>query len=322
MHTHTRARSLTSARARVPRWLPLSCTQSKGRKAAMEDRHVVAALHPDRGVVPCARARAAGQVPSSAAAASVAAVFDGHAGDATAAYAAQHIPRLLHAALSGQHSTSTDLSGALVRGVARVSGGGAPCSAVELRCGRELHTATDVCCCRRCSAGCAVLCGAVRCAGCPAAGPNIFNHQLLPPRSAFAAAFERFDRWWADARCDPAFTPHGWDDSGSTAVVALVSGQSLVVANAGARARAGGRGAHARAAAWLAQARVGAARSVLGTWRARTAHTHPPRHTTHGTWRHTCPIQARTHARAPSPPPPLPQATALRCSRAAAPRSA
>ena len=45
--------------------------------------------------------------------------------------------------------------------------------------------------------------------------------------------FKQFDHWWADARCDPRFTQHGWDDSGSTAVVGMVSGQQLVVANAG-----------------------------------------------------------------------------------------
>jgi hypothetical protein len=57
---------------------------------------------------------------------------------------------------------------------------------------------------------------------------------LLNPCSALAASFQWFDRWWADARCDPSLTEHGWDDSGSTAVVGLVSGQHLIVANAGA----------------------------------------------------------------------------------------
>jgi hypothetical protein len=56
---------------------------------------------------------------------------------------------------------------------------------------------------------------------------------LLNPCSALAASFQWFDRWWADARCDPSLTEHGWDDSGSTAVVGLVSGQHLIVANAG-----------------------------------------------------------------------------------------
>lgn len=56
---------------------------------------------------------------------------------------------------------------------------------------------------------------------------------LLAPTTALAASFYWFDRWWADARCDPTFTQHGWDDSGSTAVVGMVYGQDLVVANAG-----------------------------------------------------------------------------------------
>ena len=50
---------------------------------------------------------------------------------------------------------------------------------------------------------------------------------------ALALAFPAFDRWWRDARCDPSLTRHGWDDSGSTAVVALLAGDRLVVANAG-----------------------------------------------------------------------------------------
>lgn len=58
---------------------------------------------------------------------------------------------------------------------------------------------------------------------------------LLTPRSALAASFQWFDKWWADARCDPSLTKHGWDDSGSTAVISMVSGQQLVVANAGAQ---------------------------------------------------------------------------------------
>jgi hypothetical protein len=63
---------------------------------------------------------------------------------------------------------------------------------------------------------------------------------LLNPCSALAASFQWFDRWWADARCDPRLTEHGWDDSGSTAVVGLVSGQHLIVANAGAPHHAAG----------------------------------------------------------------------------------
>jgi len=76
----------------------LPCTfQTAGRKRQMEDRHVLAALHPQQGVCD-----AAGAITPQHAV-SLAAVFDGHAGEATAAFAAKHIPRLLHNALSGQH---------------------------------------------------------------------------------------------------------------------------------------------------------------------------------------------------------------------------
>lgn len=64
-------------------------------------------------------------------------------------------------------------------------------------------------------------------------GPRFPQRGLLAPTTALAASFHWFDRWWADARCDPSFTEHGWDDSGSTAVVGMVYGQELVVANAG-----------------------------------------------------------------------------------------
>eukprot|EP00879_Flechtneria_rotunda_P031399 GHRR01034299.1.p1 GENE.GHRR01034299.1~~GHRR01034299.1.p1 ORF type:complete len:295 (+),score=119.68 GHRR01034299.1:289-1173(+) len=125
----------------------------------MEDRHVVAALDPRRGVrQPLCAVSLEQQV-------SVGCVFDGHAGHATADFAAQRIPHLLHEALSGRLSSS--------------------------------------------------------------------SHGHVAPSAALAAAFQRFDRWWADARCDPSITEHGWDDSGCTAVVGLVSGQHLVVANAG-----------------------------------------------------------------------------------------
>jgi serine/threonine protein phosphatase PrpC len=70
--------------------------QTRGRKAAMEDRHVLAALDPSQGVT-----QAQGPVGLQQQV-SVGAVFDGHAGYATAAYAAQHIPHLLHEALSGR----------------------------------------------------------------------------------------------------------------------------------------------------------------------------------------------------------------------------
>lgn len=64
-------------------------------------------------------------------------------------------------------------------------------------------------------------------------GPRVPQRNLLSPKTAVAASFHWFDRWWADARCDPAFTEHGWDDSGSTAVVGMVFDQQLVVGNAG-----------------------------------------------------------------------------------------
>jgi hypothetical protein len=46
------------------------------------------------------------------------------------------------------------------------------------------------------------------------------------------ASFESFDQWWANARCSPELTQYGWDYSGSTAVVGMVSKDQLVVANA------------------------------------------------------------------------------------------
>lgn len=66
---------------------------------------MLAALHPEHGVAAGERAVAPHQ------AVSLAAVFDGHAGDATATYAAQHIPRLLHNALSGRHEHEAPLQG-------------------------------------------------------------------------------------------------------------------------------------------------------------------------------------------------------------------
>jgi hypothetical protein len=68
--------------------------------------------------------------------------------------------------------------------------------------------------------------------GC-AGGPAALTRELLTPRSALAASFQWFDRWWADARCNPDLTQHGWDESGSTAVVGMITGNQLVVANAG-----------------------------------------------------------------------------------------
>jgi serine/threonine protein phosphatase PrpC len=65
----------------------------------MEDRHVLAALHPEHGV---AQGQAA-VTPQQAV--SLAGVFDGHAGDATATYAARHLPQLVHSAISGQRAS-------------------------------------------------------------------------------------------------------------------------------------------------------------------------------------------------------------------------
>jgi len=47
------------------------------------------------------------------------------------------------------------------------------------------------------------------------------------------AAFQRFDRWWKDAACDLAVSATGMDMSGSTAVVSVLQGDLLTVANAG-----------------------------------------------------------------------------------------
>lgn len=65
----------------------------------MEDRHVLAALHPEHGV-----AHGQGAVTPQQAV-SLAGVFDGHAGDATATYAARHLPDLVHSAISGQRAS-------------------------------------------------------------------------------------------------------------------------------------------------------------------------------------------------------------------------
>ncbi|KIY99425.1 hypothetical protein MNEG_8535 [Monoraphidium neglectum] len=63
--------------------------------------------------------------------------------------------------------------------------------------------------------------------------------------AAVAAAFLSFDRWWRDARCDPALTQHGWDESGATALVGLVAGDTLTVGNAGDGAALLARGGRA-----------------------------------------------------------------------------
>jgi serine/threonine protein phosphatase PrpC len=47
------------------------------------------------------------------------------------------------------------------------------------------------------------------------------------------AAFRWFDRWWGDAAYDPAVSANGLDNSGSTAVVSVLQGDLLTVANAG-----------------------------------------------------------------------------------------
>ncbi|KAF8069639.1 protein phosphatase 2C 8 [Scenedesmus sp. PABB004] len=202
----------------VLRRVYMAAAATRGRKAAMEDRHVLAALDPAAGVT-----AAAGGIGLQEQV-SVAAVFDGHAGYATAAYAAQHIPHLLHEALSG-----------------RPAPGRAQGAAAGTRAGR-----------RREGLACARARAPRRPPAAAAAPPRadgpravVPRRGVLAPTSALAASFHSFDRWWADARCDPALTEHGWDDSGSTAVVGLVSGQQLVVANAGdsiALLARGGRG--------------------------------------------------------------------------------
>ncbi|KAF6260470.1 phosphatase 2C-like domain-containing protein [Scenedesmus sp. NREL 46B-D3] len=169
----------------------MAAAATRGRKAAMEDRHVLAALDPSTGV---AHAQGAVGLQQQV---SVGAVFDGHAGYATAAYAAQHIPHLLHAALSGTPNRA------------------------EASWHSQLQAET----------GAAILIADV--VAHPAGGPRVPSRGALNPCSALAGSFRWFDRWWADARCDPSLTEHGWDDSGSTAVVAMLSGRHLIVANAG-----------------------------------------------------------------------------------------
>ncbi|KAI8464907.1 MAG: phosphatase 2C-like domain-containing protein [Monoraphidium minutum] len=98
-------------------------------------------------------------------------VFDGHQGPLTAAYAAQHMPELLHSALAGHMHASLS---------------------------QPAHS-------------------------CPAGMSE----------AAVESSFLAFDRWWRDARCDPALTETGWDESGATALVSLVAGDMLTVGNAG-----------------------------------------------------------------------------------------
>ncbi|GBF96516.1 serine threonine phosphatase 2C [Raphidocelis subcapitata] len=63
---------------------------------------------------------------------------------------------------------------------------------------------------------------------------------------ALSESFLSFDRWWADARCDPALSGGvGWDDSGSTALVGLLAGCCLTVGNAGDGAALLARGGRA-----------------------------------------------------------------------------
>jgi len=139
----------------------MASSESQGLKNAMEDVHVMAALDPQLG----AQSVKGPVMPQEQV--SMAAVFDGHAGVATAAYAAKRIPDLLHHTLSAQYHRT----------------GGRP--------------------------------------------------RGDPTHNALLATFKGFDNWWNDARCDPSFTEHGWDESGATAVVGLVSGGHLFVANAG-----------------------------------------------------------------------------------------
>jgi serine/threonine protein phosphatase PrpC len=125
----------------------------------------------------------------------LAGVFDGHAGHHTARQAALHLPRLVHAALVREQTAL------LRRGV---FGGGSNGS----RGGGNGGSPRQAC----------------------IAGPDAAADAA---EAALALAFPAFDRWWADARCDPQLTRHGWDDSGSTAVVALLAGDRLALANVG-----------------------------------------------------------------------------------------
>lgn len=63
--------------------------------------------------------------------------------------------------------------------------------------------------------------------------------------AAVSSSFLSFDRWWCDARCDPSYTEHGWDESGATALVGLVAGNMLTVGNAGDGAAMMARGGRA-----------------------------------------------------------------------------
>jgi hypothetical protein len=60
----------------------------------------------------------------------------------------------------------------------------------------------------------------------------------LDPAAAMAASLAGFDRWWG-AR-------YGRDRSGSTAVLGVIQGQELTVANAGEEGRQGGGGGGGR----------------------------------------------------------------------------
>jgi hypothetical protein len=63
--------------------------------------------------------------------------------------------------------------------------------------------------------------------------------------AALASSFLGFDAWWREARCDPGVTETGWDESGSTALVGLLAGDTLTVGNAGDGAALLARGGRA-----------------------------------------------------------------------------
>lgn len=142
----------------------------------------------------------------------MAGVFDGHAGHHTARQAALHLPRLVHAALV-REQTALLRRGLLGR--RRRNGGSPPSSPDNTPAYATTTSTTDAD------------------ADPPPQCLSGIDAAADAAEAALALAFPAFDRWWADARCDPALTRHGWDESGSTAVVALLAGDRLVVANAG-----------------------------------------------------------------------------------------
>ena len=63
-----------------------------------------------------------------------------------------------------------------------------------------------------------------------AKGLDINKGAALP---GLKTAFRNFDRWWSHASCDGSLCATGMDTSGSTAVVSVLQGDLVTVANAG-----------------------------------------------------------------------------------------